>query len=476
MNITVKAEKPQDDQIAANVNVDAKDVDAAIEQAYKDISHKYNFQGFRKGHTPRPVIDSMVGREAVMAQATNSLLNQVEPQMLDELDIVPLGDVDFGSDPSMVEEHEPYEITATIKVMPDYELESYDAPEIDLPPENATDAEIDRQIDQLMSYHTTYEDIDKDRAVKKGDLISVDVENVENAEAIAGKGRMLSLDAAGLPEEFDKALIGAKKGDTKEVTWTNPKATDDAEATTGTCKVTINGIKKSVVPELTDDFVKTGFGFDDVAALRDAVKQEIEQDKKQSLPGLKEDRIVTKLAASLKGDEIPQEYSSEIFNELAQQILGQLQSQGMTLDTFLQARGISAEQFIADLHSQADERARQSLALDSLASKLGLEATEDDIKKEFTDAGVDVKKFMEQFKNEGRLPALRKEIKRSKALDWLLENAKVNEVDEAAKTDEPEKKPAAKKAAKKAPAKKPAAKKDAPDDGADKKDSADKAE
>ena len=74
MNITVTADKPKDQKLAVKVTIPAADVDAAVKQAYKDIANKYSFQGFRKGKAPRPVINSVVGYDAVLAQATNDLL------------------------------------------------------------------------------------------------------------------------------------------------------------------------------------------------------------------------------------------------------------------------------------------------------------------------------------------------------------------------------------------------------------------
>jgi trigger factor len=110
-----------------------------------------------------------------------------------------------------------------------------------------------------------------------------------------------------------------------------------------------------------------------------------------------------------------------------------MQRSGISLDMYLKARNISPDAFIADLHAQAEERARQSLALDAIARQLGLEATDEDVRNEFEKANVgDVDKAIEQWRNEGRLPAIRDSIKRTKALDWLVENAQVTVVDEAA--------------------------------------------
>ena len=143
--------------------------------------------------------------------------------------------------------------------------------------------------------------------------------------------------------------------------------------------------------------------------------------------------MVEAMGKLVKLDEVPENYKNEIFNELAQEFLAQLQRQGISLDMYLNARGVKSDDFIADLHAQADERARQSLALDAVAAKLGLEASEEDVENEFARAGIeDVKKSVAQWKKEGRLPAVRDSIKRTKALDWLVENAQVTVKDEVA--------------------------------------------
>ena len=226
-----------------------------------------------------------------------------------------------------------------------------------------------------------------------------------------------------------------KKGEEKAIAWTHTHVHEGEEHShtfSFSVKVTLNAIKKAVTPELDDEVAKK-YGYDDVAAFRAAVKEEIEADKKTTLPNLKEDRVVEALGKALKLETVPEAYQNEVFNELAQEFLAQLQRQGASLDMYLRARGVKTDDFIADLRVQAEERARQSLALDSLAAKLGVEVTEDDVKAEFEKAGVeDIDASYKEWKNEGRLPAIRDSIRRTKALEWLVENADVTIVDEVA--------------------------------------------
>ena len=430
MNITVTAERPQNDQVVATLTVPAADVDKAIAQTYRDIAQKYAFQGFRRGRAPRPVIDSMVGRSSVLAQATEDVMNEAQPLMFEELDIVPVDRPNYGDDPVTVVEHEDLTVTCTVSVPPTCELDSYDAPAINMPPQEATEAEIDMQVEQLLSYHVSYEDETEDRAVVAGDVIVADVQNKEGAPELAGTDRQLGLSNAYLPSEFVDGIVGMTKGQTKDIEWTRSHGDHEHRIAVA---VTLKGLKKAVEPELTDDFAKKNFGFDTVDAFKDAVKEEIGEDKVNTLPHLKEDRVVEAIGEHLQLEEVPEAYQNQVFSELAQEFLGQLQRQGMSLDMYLAARQIKSEDFLADLREQAGERARQSLALDALATKLAFEATEEDVRAEFERAGVDdVDKSIAEFTQSGQMPAVRESIRRTKAVNWLVENATVTEVDEVA--------------------------------------------
>jgi len=434
LKITVTAERLENDKVAATITVPAAEVDNYVAQAYKTIARRYQFQGFRRGRAPRPVIDGIVGREAILADATNDLLNDAQPIMLDELDLVPVERPDFGEDPALVAEHEDYVITATITVPPTVELESTDAVAINMPPEEATEAEIDMQVNQLLAYQVTYEDVEEDRGAEAGDIITVDIANKEGADDLAGKNRTMALTADSLPEELVAGIEGMKKGETKEVAWDRSHMHGDHEHVHNyVVEVTLNAIKQAVTPELNDELAKKSFGFDTVAELRDAVKEEIEEDKKRSLPNLKEDRVVEELGKRVADVELPEAYENQVFQELANEFLTSLQRQGMSLDMYLGARQIDTNAFLDDLHKQAAERARQGLALDALAKAKGFEATLEDVRDEFVKAGVeDVEASMEEFRKDGRISAIRESIRRTKAVQWLVENAEVTEVDEVA--------------------------------------------
>ena len=230
LNIT--ASDVKDAKLTATVTIPAADVDAAIKKAYKDTAKKYRFPGFRAGKAPRPVIDSALGAEATLAQATNDLIAANEPAVLNELDIVPTKNGDY-KELDLAKDHEDYTYTVEFSLRPAAELSSFDAVEIEMPPAEVTESEINNQVEMLLNYRATFEDVEG-RAVESEDYVTVDLKAVENADNFAAEGRMLIAGSDSNPAEFNEALIGANVDDVKTVTWT-----DEVEVDTATGKVPV---------------------------------------------------------------------------------------------------------------------------------------------------------------------------------------------------------------------------------------------
>ncbi len=188
MQITV--EPLEGNKVSVQTAVAAKDVDAQIAKVYREFAKKYNFPGFRKGKAPRPVIDNAVGREAVLATATEDVINAAYPQIIEEKRLYPAGNPDFDNAGAMVEEGADFALSFTLPVRPEIELSSYDAVEIELPQSGASEAEIDEQMKQLLAHY------DQDEATEEWARDTMGFESLEDmrkqmAEQIADQKEML---------------------------------------------------------------------------------------------------------------------------------------------------------------------------------------------------------------------------------------------------------------------------------------------
>lgn len=442
----------EENKIKVSVTVDASAVDEKIDKIYKDYARKYNFPGFRKGKAPRPVIDNALGRETLLAAATEDVINDAYPEVIEEKRIYPVGSADFG-EPGMVEPKKPFSFEFTIAVKPEIELSSYDPVKVELPLSGATEAEIDEQVETLRQHYEEYDNAPASTKLSADSFadiaLSAQKEDGEEIEALKTDSRFFAPGSGFYSEAFEEQLFGLKKGETKEFTLDIPAdesalLLSDLAGQKITFTVTCNVVKTMSLPELTDEWVKEKLAFDSVDEMRKEIETSIADQKESVIPRIKENACAMELIERVQ-DEIPESMAEEAEAELLQDFFSQLQKQGVSFDQYLMQRGIDSTQFKEDVKKQALDEAKQQLALDAWARKMGIEATDEDVTLEFERAGVENPKATEkQWRKSGRLYLIREGIVRQKAMENVMETAQVEEVDFLAKEKEAGKKDAKK--------------------------------
>lgn len=431
----------EDNEVKVSVTVEAKIVDAAIKDTYKDLAYKYNFPGFRKGKAPRRVIDNALGAEFALVNATDAVVNDAYPLAIEEKNLSPVGQPEFG-EPELIVAGQDFTFNFLIKVKPEFELTSYEPIEIELPFEDATEAEIEDQIDAMLEHYTSFENANAATKVKKENNAELTIKATDaegNAlEALEGEARLFVPESGMYPAAFDAEILGMKKGQNKQFTI-EVAEDDDSILLAGVAgqtinfDITCNVVKKKVAPKLTDEWVNETMGFESVEALKEGIATSLNARKEEILPELKENTCAMKLLERFEG-EVPAAMVEENETVLLQEFFGQLQRQGMNFDSYLVQRGITPEQFKADVKLQAADEVKQKLALDAWARHFDIVATAEEVSHEFEIAGLDDPKAVEEeWRKSGRLHLIREGICRSKAMDDILEKAVVTRVDFAAK-------------------------------------------
>ena len=454
------------------VTIEAAEVDGRIKKTYKDFGKKYKFPGFRPGHVPRQIIDANLGKDSVRSAVTDELINESFPLAIDQADLVLISQPKFDEVEGLVEEGKDFTFSAEFEVKPSYELSDYSPVHVEVPFKTASEAEIDEQIEQLGNYYYDYKDAPANTKIKEGGsaelTISAKNESGEEIPQLTAEDRLYELGQGLFPAAFDAELVGLKKGDTKSFTLdveANPcmlTAILKDKAKTIDFDVEVKVVKKKVIPEFTDAWVKETLGMDDMAALRQNMASQIEAQKGDVIPRILENNALFELAKRLEGD-VPPAMAEDAERDLLQTFFTQLQRQGATLDAYLASQGITADKFKEDVKLQAADTVKQNLALDAWARHAGLTVTDEEVVDEFKTSGADDPDALyKEWKKEGRLHIVREGILRGKALEAVLREADIEEVETpSASKDDAADKPAKKAPAKKASAKKPAAKKTA---------------
>ena len=448
--VETKVEALGDNRHKVTVTVAAKDIDARIKKTYKDFANKYNFPGFRKGKAPRPVIDNALGKEAVRATVTDDVVNGITPVAIDDSGLRPIEKPRFDEDPGLVQGGSDYTFSFSVAVKPEIELSNYDAVDIELPAENATEKEINDQIEMFRDHYATLEDAPANTKVKPDSEITIALsakdDKGEQIASLTTESRPYGLGAGLFPAEFDEKLVGLKKGQKAEFTLDMPDEppimlsalqgkTDKIDF-----EVEVKAVRKRVLPEVTDEWAKDVLGFVSVEDLHKRLEESLTAQKKAMMPRLKESACLAKLAERVDVDA-PAAMVEEAESTLLQDFFQQMQQQGLTFDAYLAQQGLTADQFKEDVKAQAADNAKQDLALDAWARHFGMTVSDEEVSEEFVKAGVDdPKKLEEDWRRNGQLHMVREGVLRTKAVKDVMDKANVTEAKE-----EPEPKKAAKK-------------------------------
>ena len=221
--LDTKLEKLDDNRVRVTITHTAKEVDAEVKKAYSRISRQVKIQGFRPGRAPRPVIDTHVGRDSVLAEALQRLVDHSYTRAIEEHRVRPIENPDTG-ELDLLEEGREYTYTAEVGTRPELTLSSVDDLKATTPPTTTTDAEIDAQIEQLRQQHATLAPVE-DRGIEEGDFALISFQgNVDGntAEDLKIEKYFYELGQGIMPAEFDQGLLGAKPGDTVEVKFEVP--------------------------------------------------------------------------------------------------------------------------------------------------------------------------------------------------------------------------------------------------------------
>lgn len=405
----------------------AEEVDAAADKFFAEIA-KRDIPGFRKGKAPREVLEKQVGgHDNAMAGVTEQLVNDLSFSAIDSADAIFIEDPQFNVDET-VELGKPFSYTVSGPVAPGMKLTSCDPVAIEMPPEEATEAEIDEQLAELQDYYHSFEDIDDpDHVIEMGDYVQVELTVSNHGRLISGMNqtqRLVGLGNGSMPPSFDEHLVGAKLDDTLEFDFEardeegNPTLGDgDLHA-----NVVVKGVRRYVVPPI-DDELAVKVGCTDVADLRKQMRQTVNIHKRETLPKLMVDRAVDALLERLDG-EVPEYYVDFIRQDVGREFMQSLDKQGMDLQQWMLQNQVEGEKMKEQVQTEAVRRASIDCAMEALFTQLGMEITDEDIDKMFEGAdGGEAGQKREDWENANRMANIRKMCRQRKVTSWLVDNA-----------------------------------------------------
>lgn len=434
--MSVAVEKLEKNMAKLTIEVSAEDLEKAIQEVYLKQKNKINIPGFRKGKAPRVMIEKMYGAGIFFEDAANKLINSSYPAALDEC-----GE-EIVSSPSIevvqIEKGKPFIYTAEVALKPEVTLGEYKGLEVPKQVITVSDEEIEAELKKEQKNNSRTIDVD-DRAVENGDKVTLDFEGFVDGVAFeGGKGTdyPLTIGSGAFIPGFEEKLVGAVIGEETDVEVTFPEEYQAAELAgkPAVFKCTVKKIEVEELPELDDEFAKDVSEFDTLEEYKADIKKNLEEKKAEDARRVREDAAVEAAIANAQMD-IPDAMISTQANQMLDDFAQRIQSQGLSMDQYMQYTGATPATMLEQMKPQALKRIQSRLVLEKIALEEKIEIAEEKLEEEFKKMADMYKMEVEKIKEllgDAEKEQMKKDMAVQEAVTLIADAAKEVEPEENA--------------------------------------------
>ena len=390
--MSLQVEKLEKNMAKLTIEVSAEEFGKALQQAYQKQKNHISLPGFRKGKAPMAMIEKMYGSHIFYEDAANILMPEAYAQAADEsgLDIVSQPAIEV----TQIEKGKSFIFTAEVAVKPEVTLGEYKGVEVEKKTVEVTDEEIEAELKKEQEKNSRIIPIEG-RPVENGDLVVLDFEGFVDGEAFqGGKGEQypLTIGSGSFIPGFEEQLIGAEVDKEVEVNVTFPEdyQAEELKGKAATFKCTVHKIEKKELPELNDDFAKDVSEYDTLAEYKEEIKKNIEESKLEDVRREKEDAVLSKIIEGAQM-EIPEAMLETQAQQMLDDFARRMQSQGLTMDQYMQFTGTNAEDLQKQMKPQAMKRIQSRLVLEKIAAVENIEISDEQLMDE-------IKKMADMYK------------------------------------------------------------------------------
>ena len=417
-----------DNRVKLSVEVDEETFDVAVDAAFKRIAKEVRMPGFRPGKAPRRLLEAQFGSAVGREEALREAMPEYYAQAVIE------HDVDVVAPPEIEiiggQEDGPVQFDAVVEIRPSVSAVGYDGLRVEIPNPVASAEEIDEQIDNLRRNFAELSVVE--RAAADEDHVTIDIEAIHGDEPVPGLTTTdydYLLGSGAVVPEIDENLRGASAGDEVEFSADHP---DPEEEEPLQFSITVKEVKEAVLPDLDDEFARANSEFETVEDLRADMADRMNTMRIQQANMAVQQNTAEALAA-LVTDEIPESMIENEINARIQDLVQRLQQQGMDVGAYLDAVGQTAETLAAEFREPAEQAVKVDLALRSVADLQGLVPDDDRIDEVIAEmagpSGQDPDELKARLAEVGQISALRSDLAKQAAMEWLTDNVELVDED-----------------------------------------------
>ena len=410
------------------VVVEAADMEAKVTDRLTDMAKEAQMPGFRPGKVPVTILRRTYGRQIlgeVLEQAVNEATtetlekHELKPAMQPKIEVVSF---DEGAD---------LEYTIQLEVMPEFEPMDFATLSLERVVADIGDEEIDERVNSLAQQFKEFTEAADGQAAQDGDTVVMDFKGSVDGELFEGgtaEEHSLELGSNTFIPGFEEQLVGVKKGDetTVKVTFPEQYQAENLAGKEAEFAVTVREVKVPL-PVSVDDALAEKLGLENLAALKDAVREQSEKDFGE-LSRTKLKRVLLDALAENHDFEVPPTLVDGEFEQIWNQVEEDMKRQEKTIADLDKPE----EEAKAEYRGIAERRVRLGLLLSEVGNSNNLTVTQDEVNRAMAEQaqrfpGQEQQIFEFYQSNPEMRAQLEAPIMEDKVVDFILEMAQVSE-------------------------------------------------
>jgi trigger factor len=415
------------------VEIEAQKVDETFEAVAKDFRREANLPGFRPGKAPREMVlrkyEKDIQDETKRKLISEAYRQAIEEQKLDVLGYPEIEEIQFGRGQAL-------QFAATIETAPEFELPEYKGLPIKREAQTVTDADIERALNMLREQRVSY--TTAERPLQAGDIAVVNYAGTCDGKPITE----IAPTAKGLTEQkafwveakpdsfipgFADQLLGAKAGDKRTVNVDFPAnfVTPQLAGKKGVYQVEVAEVKEKVLPPLDEELAKA-YGAENLEKLQEGVRRDLENELKYKQNKTLRTELLRVLLSRV-GFDLPETAVARETRNVVYDLVQENAKRGVPRQVIEQQK----EQIYSAAARNAKERVKLQFLLQKIAEKEDIKVSQEEIAKRVHFlAGlyqISPDKFLKDLQKRNGLIEVYDEIMNEKVIEFLQQNAKIEE-------------------------------------------------
>jgi len=413
------------------IEIDSKEVDKRLNQAYGEIRKKAKIPGFRPGKAPRKILETYFGNQ-VIDDVTRELISESFPKAVDEVKTFPLGQPILEKE--ALKQGQDFNYSAIIEVRPEFEVKDYLGLDVEKEICSISEEDVQKRLEEIREANGKMVSIEEERLIRDGDFVIVDYEGFEDGqpmEDVKSSNFLVKVGKNDFHSKFDEALIGLKKEAETEVgiDFEENFYHTKLAGKSANFKIKIVDIKELALPELNDEFASNlGADLKDLDSLKNELKKAITSQEEKRIDSELKQRLLEKISKGINF-ELPEVLIDAEIEFSFRRLNDNLERSGSSLEK----AGISEAGLKKEFRSASEKRVREMLILDRVAKQDKINIDDDDLEEGYgklaESMAQDVETVKKYYEARGQVDSLKEEMLKEKTLNYLVDHANISEVE-----------------------------------------------